>query len=85
MNNGDEAAWPGSNMINPGLSKLEYFSAMAMQGILADYVSHEGVIEGARARLPNKSTEDLIGTLAINHAKGLLKILGEPEPQEKPE
>ncbi len=74
MENADAPAMPfeggQNNGIEPsiGMTKLEYFSAIAMQGLLAN--------ELARSQaLTLDNTEELIGEALVAYAKALLSTL----------
>ncbi len=74
MENADAPAMPfeggQNNGIEPsiGMTKLEYFSAIAMQGLLAN--------ELARSQaLTLDNTEELIGEASVAYAKALLSAL----------
>jgi len=73
MSNAESQAFPGEPYQNPqdgyiyyskGLTKREYFAAMAMQGILSG--------DGSKAW-----TRDELAEIAVNRADALLKALDE--------
>ncbi len=74
MENADAPAMPfeggQNNGIEPpiGMTKLEYFSAIAMQGLLANKLARSQA-------LTLDNTEELIGEASVVYAKALLSAL----------
>lgn len=71
-----EAAWLGEvGATAGGLSKREYFAAMAMQGIF----SNSGMVKaiGQRCKVEDREPEEFIADAAVLAADGLLQKLEE--------
>jgi hypothetical protein len=89
MNNGDNSAYPviapehGPIMI--GLTKREYFAAMAMQGIIAGiYGAGSEIYKDQLKEWAEDDPSDTVGGAlakdAIGYADELLKNLEQPKP-----
>lgn len=66
--NGNDSAYPQTGTFQPdwpgtGLSKREYFAAMAMQGLVASVANWHS---------------DVVGAVATQHADGLIAALNAP-------
>ncbi len=59
----------GNSFHQPGLTKREYFAAMAMQGLLASYAGCE-----------TKPAYDAIGALSTKYADALIEHLNKQTP-----
>ena len=72
MENGNESLWyiPG---VCSGLTKREYFAAMAMQGLLSIY-SPQGLI------YPNEENINYMTELSVKSADALLQKLDQKQP-----
>jgi hypothetical protein len=65
---------PGGGAVHIGLTKLEYFAGLAMQGLLANSYSN-----GANQPLSEASRHE-ISELAVDQAKSLIKRLEQVGP-----
>lgn len=60
---------PGEDLVNYGLTKLEYFAAMAMQGLLSAMTENTGL-------MPDETADE-----AIRYATALINKLNEEGPK----
>ena len=73
MNNANDRAFPvPENFAEPGLTKREYFAAMAMQGIAAH--PNNAIID-AVAEQEGVRASDAMARLAVLYADALLRAL----------
>lgn len=73
MNNGDKQAFPDQH--SSGLTKREYFAAMALTGLLSNEAAMRS-LSSAAGRASVYMTEHQAASLeAVNHADALLKAL----------
>jgi len=70
MTNGSEPITPisPSGCINQGLTKREYFAAMAMQGLLSLYDDKNGIF-------PNQENANYMAYLSVTSADALIESL----------
>ena len=76
MENGNESLWfiPG---VCSGLTKREYFAAMAMQGLLSICNPQEGIF-------PNEENIFYMTKLSVKSADALLQELDQNQPSTSP-
>ena len=56
----DQTAFPSTELMTFGLSKREYFAAMAMQGLISGLAAHVEISKSTGTKLTYPTTDDAV-------------------------